>query len=130
MSIIKYTTKYVFILLALSACHRGMICPAFQSSFILDDSVRITHFSLFEGDTTAYAPKEFVTDKSRYGIMSEVSYPKKYNSIKTIEMVTIFPPGEPQSQDSAYVDPLNSGDPMMAPADSVNTPMIVDEEPQ
>lgn len=118
------------ILLALSACHRGMICPAFQSSFILDDSVRTMHFSLFEGDTTTFMPKQFVTDKSRYGIMADMSYPKKYNSLKTIEMVTIFPPGEPVSEDSAYVDPLNSGDPMMAPVDSVDTPMIVDEEPK
>ena len=130
MSIIKYTTKYVFILLTLSACNRGMICPAFQSSFILDDSVRLAEFSLFEGDTAAFAPKEFITDKSRYGIMADISYPKKYNTIKTIEMVTVFPPGEPVSEDSAYVDPLNSDDPMMAPADSLDTPMIVDEEPK
>mgnify|MGYP001791326801 FL=1 len=129
MIIIKHTTKFVFVILTLSACQR-MICPAFQSTFILDDSVRLAQFSLFEGDTAGFAPKQFVTDKNRYGIMAELSYNKKYNAIKTVEMVTIFPPGEPASQDSAYVDPLDSGNPMMAPADSVNTPMIVGEEPK
>lgn len=129
MIIIKHTTKFLFIVLTLSACQR-MICPAFQSTFILDDSVRLAQFSLFEGDTAGFAPKEFVTDKNRYGIMAEISYPKKYNTIKTVEMVTVFPPGEPLSQDSAYVDPLDSDNPMMAPADSVDTPMITNDQPR
>lgn len=128
MNFVRSTTKYVFILMALSACHRGMICPAFQSSFILDDSVRTEHFSLFEGDTS-FMPKQFETDKGRYGIIAELSYPKKYNTIKTVEMVTVFPPGE-ASMDSAYVDPLSSPDPLMAPADSVETPIITNKSPQ
>ncbi|MEQ9440533.1 MAG: hypothetical protein RIG62_15885 [Cyclobacteriaceae bacterium] len=107
----------------LSACHRGMICPAFQSSFILDDSVRMVQFSLFESDSSM-APREFTTDKGRYGIIEALSYPKKYNTIKTVEMVTVFPPGNPASQDSSYVDPMSSPDPLLAPVDSLDTPMI------
>nr|WKN36311.1 hypothetical protein K4G66_28530 [Tunicatimonas sp. TK19036] len=115
------------VIMLLSACHRGMICPAFQSSFILDDSVRTVQFSLFEPDSSL-APKESFTDKGRYGIIEYMSYPKKYNSIKTVEMVTIFPPGEPVSQDSAYIDPLSTPNPLMAPVDSVNTPIISNDK--
>ena len=120
-------TKYFISILILSACHRGMICPAFQSSFILDDSVRMIQFSVLQPDSL---PKEFLTDKGRFGVIESLSYPKKYNSMKTVPMVTVFPPGEPISQDSAYVDPLSSPNPLVAPADSVDTPMIsTDQEP-
>jgi len=130
MRIVSSTTKYIIAGLMLSACHRGMICPAFQSSFILDDSVRTEHFSLFKADTS-FTPKQFITDKSRYGIIDEISYSKRYNDIKTVQMVTVFPPGETVSMDSAYVDPLAApDDPFMAPADSTKTPIISNQNPQ
>lgn len=96
----KLTTTILvgtLLVMAMSACHRGMICPAFQSSFIMDDSVRTAIFSPF----TDSLPKEFVVDKSKYGIINELTYTEKYNSIKSIEMQLVFPPGLPQMDSSA-----------------------------
>ena len=102
----------ILLALTLSACHRGMICPAFQSSFIMDDSVRTAIFSPF----TDSLPKEFMVDKSKYGIINELTYAEKNNSIKKIEMQLVFPPGLP---------PLDSTDLFMAPpaADSLEYQM-------
>ena len=83
--------------LALSACHRGMICPAFQSSFIMDDSVRTAIFSPFSDSL----PKELMVDKSKYGIINELTYAAKNNSIKKIEMQLVFPPGLPEMDSTA-----------------------------
>jgi hypothetical protein len=69
-----------------------MICPAFQSSFILDDSVRYAHFSHFGPDSL---PKTYLTAKNRYGIIEEISDLQKQQTFKTVEMVTIFPPPVP-----------------------------------
>lgn len=121
MKHLSSTTKYLLILLGFSACHRGMICPAFQSSFILDDSVRMNKFSLFMPDSL---PKEYLTDKGRYGIIDMVSYPRKFNDMKTVPMVTVFPPPDPLSQDSSYMDPLQVPELPQAPVDTVDTPMI------
>lgn len=92
----------LFLLLALSACHRGMICPAFQSSFIMDDSVRTAIFSPFGGDSL---PKEVMVDKSRYGIIHELTYAEKSNAIKSIEMQLVFPPGLPMTDSTALFVP-------------------------
>ncbi|MFP4505352.1 MAG: hypothetical protein ACLFOZ_11595 [Cyclobacteriaceae bacterium] len=69
-----------------------MICPAFQSSFILDDSVRYAHFSNFGPDSL---PKNYLTAKNRYGIIEGISDLKKQKTFKTVEMVTVFPPPVP-----------------------------------
>ena len=90
------------VLLTLSACHRGMICPAFQSSFIQDDSVRMAIFSPFQGDSL---PKELAVDKGRYGIINGVTYYDKANSMKTIEMQLVFPAGLPPVDSSALLAP-------------------------
>ena len=92
----------LLLLLGLSACHRGMICPAFQSSFILDDSVRTAIFSPFEGDSL---PKEFMVDKSKFGIINELTYAEKTNAIKSIEMQLIFPPGLPVTDSMMLLAP-------------------------
>lgn len=81
-----------------------MICPAFQSSFILDDSVRLVTFSLFGPDSL---PKNFMVDKGKFGIIEPVTYPRKNNAIKSIQMVTIFDPGLPQT-DSTQTIPTDS----------------------
>lgn len=87
----------------LSACHRGMICPAFQSSFILDDSVRLVTFSLFGPDSL---PKTFLVDKGKYGIIEPYTLPQKYNAIKSVQMVTIFDPAV--RVDTTYTVPTDS----------------------
>lgn len=86
-----------------SACHRGMICPAFQSSFILNDSVRLVTFSLFGPDSL---PKHFLVDKGKFGIIEPYTLPQKYNAIKSIQMVTVFSPN--LHADTTYTVPTDS----------------------
>jgi hypothetical protein len=92
---------------ALSACHRGMICPAFQSSFIQDDSVRMATFSPFQGDSL---PKEIFVDKNEFGIINQLTYAQKINSFKTIEMILVFPPMPPSTDSTALLAPPVPGD--------------------
>ena len=97
MQLAKAVFASILLMLALSACHRGMICPAFQSSFIMDDSVRTAIFSPFSDSL----PKEFVVSKSKYGIINELTYVEKTNAIKNIEMQLVFPPGLPEIDSTA-----------------------------
>ncbi len=92
---------------ALSACHRGMICPAFQSSFIQDDSVRMATFSPFQSDSL---PKVLLVDKNSFGIIEQLTYAQKINSFKTIEMVLVFPPMPPGTDSTALLAPPVPGD--------------------
>lgn len=45
-----------------------------------------------------------MVDKGKFGVIEPVTYPRKYNSIRSIEMVTIFPPGLP-TKDSTQMTP-------------------------
>jgi len=101
-STIKYSIVIIFIC---TACNRGMICPAFQSSFILNDSIRDITFSVLGPDSL---PREYVTAKNRYGIMEDITDKKKRESFKTIEMVTIYDPMFPV--DSALLIPQYQDD--------------------
>lgn len=92
---------------ALSACHRGMICPAFQSSFIQDDSVRTAMFSPFQGDSL---PKLVDVHKNSFGIIEQLTYAQRINSFKTIEMVLVFPPMPPSTDSTALLAPPVPGD--------------------
>ena len=92
---------------ALSACHRGMICPAFQSTFIQDDSVRMVMFSPFQGDSL---PKVLPVDKNSFGIIEQLTYAQKINSFKTIEMELVFPPMPPATDSTALLAPPVLGD--------------------
>ena len=102
MKLANTVLSCLFLLLTLSACHRGMICPAFQSSFIMDDSVRRAIFSPFGGDSL---PKEFMVDKGKYGIIDELTYAEKSNAIKSIEMQLVFPPGLSMTDSTALLAP-------------------------
>lgn len=104
MKIFSSAIKIILFVIFTSACHRGMICPAFQSSFILDDSVRLLTFSLFGPDSL---PKNFIVDKGKFGVIEPATYPRKYKAIKSIEMVTVFPPGLP-TKDSTQITPTGS----------------------
>lgn len=103
----------VLLIGALSACHRGMICPAFQSSFIMDDSVRTAMFSPFQGDSL---PKMIAVNKNSFGIINQLTYAEKINSFKTIEMTLVFPPGLPTTDSTALLTPP-------VPADSLEYQM-------
>ncbi len=62
---ILYTIVF-FALLSVSSCKDKVICPAFQSTYILNDSLRMAKFSLFGEDSL---PKyQVASRRSRYGI--------------------------------------------------------------
>ena len=75
-------------LLALGACTRRMICPAYQSAFIHDQAAQYRRFSYFNEDST---PKIFTVSKNKYLIIPEQSYRRKIRSMQTVEMIPIHP---------------------------------------
>lgn len=101
-----------------SACHRGVICPAFQSSFILNDSIRDVTFSMFGPDSL---PKTYLTAKSNVGIIENQTRKEKTNSIKTIEMVTIYDPMPPSDSTLAVPQYQEDSLQMVEPALSSST---------
>ena len=72
------------------SCHNKITCPAYQSKFILDEDEFKSQFSLFEADST---PKQKLgkVKKSKYGIIVEKPFKKKFNEMKTIAMETVYP---------------------------------------
>ena len=71
------------------SCRRKVVCPAFQSTYILNDSVRHQRFSLFGRDTI---PRyDYWVSKNRYGVVERTPYKRKFEEMKTIPMETIFP---------------------------------------
>ena len=72
------------------SCHNKITCPAYQSKFILDEDEFKNQFSLFDPDST---PKQKLgkVKKSKYGIIVQKTYKKKFNEMKTIAMETVYP---------------------------------------
>ena len=72
------------------SCHNKITCPAYQSKFILDEDEFKNQFSLFQADST---PKQKLgkVKKSKYGIIVQKNYKKKFNEMKTIAMETVYP---------------------------------------
>lgn len=68
----------------------------------MDDSVRTAIFSPFSEDSL---PKELAVDKGKYGIINELSYAKKNNEMKTIEMQLVFPAGLPPMDSTQLLAP-------------------------
>lgn len=108
--------------LAASSCQERMICPAYQSTFILDDSVREEKFSLFADSL----PKPFDgVDKSRYGIIVKKSKNEKYRAMQTIAMKDILPPK--QEPDSSLI-PERSIEELNRMRDELNRPALEKEQ--
>ncbi|CAN5534001.1 hypothetical protein BH23BAC1_BH23BAC1_30220 [soil metagenome] len=76
-----------------------MICPAFQSTYVLEEDSRQKFFSLF-GEDSLPKSKVFIK-KNRYGMIVKVRYREKLNDLRTVKMKSIYPP--PQI-DSVVVD--------------------------
>jgi hypothetical protein len=69
-----------------------MICPAYQSYFILDVNETRKTFSLFGEDSL---PKDtWKVDKEKYGIAKAKPYNKKLDELRTISMTSIYLPLE------------------------------------
>ncbi|MBS0000558.1 MAG: hypothetical protein KFF73_16380 [Cyclobacteriaceae bacterium] len=88
----------MLVLILLSSCYRKTTCPAFQTKYILDEQVLNRKYSLFEADSL---PKNGLgkVNKNRNGIHASRSYNVKFNEIKNVEMVTIYP----ESQEAILV---------------------------
>lgn len=103
------------VLILFSSCYRKTTCPAFQSKYILDEDVLNQKYSLFDGESH---PKNGIGDvkKNKYGIHANRSYHIKYNEIKSVDMVTIYP----DNQDMTLMARLNTDtlavDSVMAPS--------------
>lgn len=85
-----------------------MICPAYQSAFILDDSVRVAKFSLFGSDSL---PKALVTSKDKHGnrtigIIDNLHIAQREKELKIVEMVTVFPKTVPPPVDTTQTLPF------------------------
>lgn len=74
-----------------------MICPAFQSTYILEEDASKQLFSLFGEDSL---PKsKILIKKNRYGMIVKVRYRKRLDDMRTIRMKTIYPPDQIDSLD-------------------------------
>ncbi len=87
--------KYFYILMSLAigslfSCQKSMICPAYQSYFILDPEVTRQHFSLFGEDSL---PKQiWEVDKKKVGIANAMAYNKKVRKMQTISTHSVYLP--------------------------------------
>lgn len=91
-----YVLGLVFLMSLLASCQERMVCPAYQSTYILNDSVRSQFFSRFERDSL---PKRYAkVDKTAYGLIRKSRKSEKLREIRTVAMKDILPPKqEPDS---------------------------------
>lgn len=84
------------LILVLASCQERMVCPAYQSTYILDDSVRSMFFSRFENEDT---PKRYgKVRKTNYGLVKKKNKSEKLRAMRTVAMKDILPPRqEPDS---------------------------------
>lgn len=84
------------VVLVLASCQERMVCPAYQSTYILDDSVRSMFFSRFESEDM---PKRYgKVHKTGYGLVKKKSKSGKLREMRTVAMKDILPPRqEPDS---------------------------------
>lgn len=84
------------LMLSLASCQERMVCPAYQSTYILDDSVRESFFSRFEEENM---PKRYgKVRKTDFGLVKKKSKSDKLRNMRTVAMQDILPPRqEPDS---------------------------------
>jgi hypothetical protein len=83
-----------------TACSRRAICPAFQSSFLLESEEQDQFFSLFVQDTL---PKQdHLVIKDNRGLLASVSYKgkKKSYEMAMVPMEVIYPSLDQEEMDS------------------------------
>ena len=80
-----------------------MVCPAYQSTYILDDSVRSYFFSRFDTDSL---PKHYGrVEKSDWGLVKKKNKSEKLREMRTVAMQNVLPPK--QQVDSSLVRERN-----------------------
>ena len=73
----------------LASCQERMVCPAYQSTYILDDSVRSYFFSRFEADST---PKRYAkVERTPFGLVKKDKNSEKLRELRTVSMKDILP---------------------------------------
>ncbi len=101
---IKTLLFFLVFLCLISSCQHKMICPAFQSTYVLDDEKRATLFSLFAEDSIP--KKKLIVKKNKYGIIVHLKYQKKQKNYNTVRMKNVLPEEEEvvalAEQDNAY----------------------------
>lgn len=95
----KYVLFVILLGLGLAACSQSATCPAFQSSFILDDSLRDARFSYFNEDSVPDDDKFKFNGKNKFGIALNMKTEEKEKWRAILKKETIFPPNtrEPDS---------------------------------
>jgi hypothetical protein len=78
------------VVILLASCTRRMVCPAYQSMFILDPDVRLHAFSLFGEDSMPKADVQ--VNKNSYLVIKPINKKRKEKMLHNIPMVTVFPP--------------------------------------
>lgn len=91
-----YIVMAVVSLFFLASCQERMVCPAYQSTYILDDSVRALFFSRFEPDSL---PKRFGrVEVAQNGLVKKKSRQERLRIMRTVAMENVVPPKpEPDS---------------------------------
>lgn len=87
-------------MICLGSCQSKMICPAFQSAFIYNDSTRERLFAYFGEDSLP--SQEVYSSKNKYGIIEKVSKRKRRDQMRIVKMEKVFPEKNP-SVDSAML---------------------------
>jgi hypothetical protein len=99
--------KGLFVLICLAAvllqsCQEKMICPAYQSTFILDDEARYELFSRFEHDSV---PKPYAgVPKSTFGLIKPLTKKKRERQMAIVAMRNILPVKKEDSLTTSATD--------------------------
>lgn len=103
MKVIKGLFILVFLaVMLLQSCQERMICPAYQSTFIMDEEVRYQLFSRFEHDSV---PKTFNgVRKNTYGLIEPMAKKKRERQMATVAMRNILPPKKQDSLTTSATD--------------------------
>lgn len=76
--------------LVFCACKDNVVCPAFQSTYILNDSMRLAKYSYFANDST---PKfASVSKRTKYGINKQMSLFRKNYELMTAPKENVLAP--------------------------------------
>lgn len=72
------------------ACKDNVVCPAFQSTYILDDSIRFAKYSYFANDST---PKlALASRRTKYGVNKKTSLFRKNYELMTAPKKNVLAP--------------------------------------
>lgn len=117
----RFGLKYLLLLVfaGLLSCKSNVICPAFQSTYILDDSLRLLAFSPFGADSM---PKYGSwVKKNKNGIIAPEPYWRKNYEMRIVRMENQLPPPAVDATrivDEPIIAGMPSPDSLMVESDS------------